>query len=95
MPDRSHLEVVGSKGTARVVSPWHCLEPGIELSRGGDVEWIAIPDEDKYRLELENLSRAIRGDGEPLLGRADALGQARAIAALYGSAAVGGAPRRV
>jgi predicted dehydrogenase len=95
MPDRSHLEIVGSEATARVASPWHCREPGLALSRGGDVERIAIADEDKYRLELENLSRAIRGEEEALLGRADALGQARTIAALYASAAEGGAPRAI
>jgi len=32
---------------------------------------------------------AIRGEGEPLLGRADALGQARTIDALCRSAAMG------
>jgi hypothetical protein len=32
----------------------------------------------------------VRGDGEPLLGRDDALGQARTIAALYASADGGG-----
>ena len=39
-----------------------------------------------YRLELENLGRAIRGDGTPLLGRADAVGQARTIEAIYEAA---------
>jgi predicted dehydrogenase len=33
------------------------------------------------------MSDAIRGEAEPLLGREDALGQARAIEALYRSAA--------
>jgi predicted dehydrogenase len=35
------------------------------------------------------MSAAIRGQAEPLLGRDDALGQARAIEALYRSAAEG------
>ena len=35
------------------------------------------------------MGAAIRSEVEPLLGRADALGQARAIAALYESAAAG------
>jgi predicted dehydrogenase len=39
-----------------------------------------------YRLELEDFSRAIRDGGEPRLGRADALGQARAIEMLYAAA---------
>ena len=45
--------------------------------------------EDSYRLELENLSDAIRGRGEPLLGRDDAVGNAHAIEALYRSAETG------
>ena len=36
------------------------------------------------------MSAAIRGTAEPLLGRDDALGQARAIEALYRSAERGG-----
>ena len=44
---------------------------------------------DHYRLELEDLDRAIRGDGPTLLGRADAVGQARTIEALIRSAELG------
>jgi len=39
-----------------------------------------------YRLELENVAAAIRGEAPLLLGRDDAVGQARAIEALYRSA---------
>ncbi len=46
--------------------------------------------QDSYRLELENFGAAIPGTRQPLLGRADALGQARTIEALYASAAAGG-----
>jgi predicted dehydrogenase len=38
---------------------------------------------------VENMSAAIAGAAEPLLGREDAVGQARTIAALYRSAAEG------
>jgi D-xylose 1-dehydrogenase (NADP+, D-xylono-1,5-lactone-forming) len=41
------------------------------------------------RDELENMSAAIAGEAEPLLGREDAVGQARTIAALYRSAEEG------
>ena len=58
----------------------------IELRRDGEVERIEHPAENSYRLEAENFSRAIRGEAEPLLGRADAIGQARTIEALYRSA---------
>ena len=45
-----------------------------------------MPPADPYRLELENMCAAIAGEGEPLLGRADAVGQAKALDALYASA---------
>ena len=62
------------------------LHPVIELRRDGGVERIELEPEDSYRLELENLSDAIRGEAELLLGREDALGQARALEALHASA---------
>ena len=46
----------------------------------------SVPTANSYALELENLSAAIRGTGAALLGRADALGQARTLEALYASA---------
>jgi xylose dehydrogenase (NAD/NADP) len=42
--------------------------------------------ENSYKLELENVSAAIRGEAELLLGRDDARGQARTIEALYDAA---------
>jgi D-xylose 1-dehydrogenase (NADP+, D-xylono-1,5-lactone-forming) len=86
LPARSALEVVGSDGTLLVSDPWHCRNPGIELRRDGEVEWLAFEPADSYRLQLENLSDAVRGNGAPLLGRPDALGQARALDALYRAA---------
>ena len=58
----------------------------IELRRDGGVERIELEPVDSYRLELENLADAIAGDAPLLLGREDALGQARAIEALFRSA---------
>jgi xylose dehydrogenase (NAD/NADP) len=79
LPERDELELLGSEGSLRVSDPWHCRRPGIELARDGRTERIAFTREDSYRLQLENLARAIRGDEPQLLGRADAVGQARAI----------------
>jgi xylose dehydrogenase (NAD/NADP) len=79
------LEVVGTRGTLLSRDPWLSQLGGIELN--GRAEPV-VPD-DAYRLEMENLSAAILGRGQPLLGRADALGQARTIDALYLSAASG------
>jgi len=53
------------------------------------VEAVAVEAADPYQAELEDLSRAIRGGGAPLLGRDDAVGQARVIEALYRAAAEG------
>jgi predicted dehydrogenase len=82
LPSRDELEAIGSEGSLFLDDPWHCNVPVIELRRGDDVERIELEREDSYRLELENMSDAIRGEGELLHGREDALGQARTIAAL-------------
>jgi D-xylose 1-dehydrogenase (NADP+, D-xylono-1,5-lactone-forming) len=86
---RDELEVVGEDGSLFLDDPWHCRTPLIELRRGEEVERLAIPVEDSYRLEAQNFSRAVRGEEPPLLGRTDAVGQARAIEALYRAAETG------
>jgi predicted dehydrogenase len=86
MAARSALEVVGSGGRLVLGDPWHCLTPVIELHRPDGVERIDLEPVNSYMLEADNFSRAIRGEAEPLLGRQDATGQARSIAALYESA---------
>jgi predicted dehydrogenase len=77
---------MGSEGSLFLDDPWHCWEPEIELRRDGEVERIALDPIDSYRLELENLSDAIRGEAPLLLGREDAVAQARALEALHRSA---------
>jgi D-xylose 1-dehydrogenase (NADP+, D-xylono-1,5-lactone-forming) len=89
LPDRDELEVIGSEGSLFLDDPWHARTPVIELRRSGGVERIELEPVDSYGLELENLSDAIRGEGEPLLGRQDAVAQARVIEALFRSAAEG------
>jgi predicted dehydrogenase len=86
LPDRDELEVIGSEGSLFLDDPWHCWEPVIELRRGGEIERIALDPIDSYRLELENLSDAIREEAPLLLGREDAVAQARALDALHRSA---------
>ena len=83
--DHRGLEAIGSDGSVRLTNPW--LPEDASYVRDG----LEIPFGlfDPYQLELEDLSRAIRERRPPLLGRADALGQARAIEALYRSAASG------
>jgi D-xylose 1-dehydrogenase (NADP+, D-xylono-1,5-lactone-forming) len=89
LSERDELEAIGSDGSLFVDDPWHCVEPVIELRRNGTVERIELEPDDSYRLEVENLSDAIRGAADPLLGRDDAVGQVRAIDALFRSATTG------
>ncbi len=89
LPEQDELEAVGSEGSLFLDDPWHCISPTIEIRRGDEIERIDIERQDSYRLELENLSDAIRGEGELLLGRDDALGQARTLEALHESATSG------
>jgi predicted dehydrogenase len=83
----SSLEAIGGRASLLLLEPWQGEARTVRL---GERE-IPIAPEDSYRLELENISAAILGDAKPLLGRADALGQARTIEALYRSAASGAA----
>jgi D-xylose 1-dehydrogenase (NADP+, D-xylono-1,5-lactone-forming) len=89
MVERDELEVIGSEGSLFLDDPWHCLDPVIERRHAGGVERIEIERQDSYRLELENLSAAIHGEADLLLGREDAMGQARALEALHRSATTG------
>jgi D-xylose 1-dehydrogenase (NADP+, D-xylono-1,5-lactone-forming) len=89
MSERDELEAIGSEGSLFLDDPWHCRVPVIELRRNGNVERIELEPTDSYRLELENVSDAIRSEGELLLGRDDAVGQARALEALHESATSG------
>jgi predicted dehydrogenase len=89
LTNRDELEAIGSEGSLFLDDPWHCNVPVIEHRRGDGVERIELEPVDSYRLELENLSDAIRGEGELLLGREDAVAQARALEALHESATTG------
>jgi predicted dehydrogenase len=90
LAERDELEVVGDEGRLFLDDPWHCRVPLIELRRADGAQRIEIERADSYGLEAEDFSAAVRGERKPLLGRADAIGQARAIEALYDAAA--GAP---
>ena len=87
LPYQRGLEAIGSKAAVLVPEPWTCRDPHLRLNG----ERIDVADADRYQLQLENFAAAAHGDTEPLLGRDDAVGQARAIDALYRSAASGAA----
>jgi predicted dehydrogenase len=91
VPPRGSIEVVGEGGTLLAEDPWHGAAPRLTLTRPGEeAEEIPVAAANPYALELSDVSAAIRGAGGPRLGRADALGQARTIAALYEAAGSGG-----
>jgi D-xylose 1-dehydrogenase (NADP+, D-xylono-1,5-lactone-forming) len=88
MTNRDELEAIGSEGSLFLDDPWHAHTPVIEIRRDDGVERVELEPANSYQLELENLSDAIRGEGKPLLGRDDAVAQARVIDALFQSARV-------
>ncbi len=89
MIERDELAAIGSEGSLFLDDPWHANVPVIEVRREDGVERIELEPMDSYRLEVENVSDAIRGEGELLLGREDAVAQARALEALHESATSG------
>jgi len=91
LPNRDELEAIGTEGSLFVDDPWHCRAPVLELRRDDGTERIELEPVDSYRLELENLADAAAGVAPLLLGREDALAQARALEALFRSARAGGA----
>ena len=84
--DHESLHVIGADGSLFVPDPWHCLQGVVLLN--GEEHRVDVRSR-SYLYEFENVAGAIRGETEPLLGREDAVGQARAIDALYRSAAGG------
>jgi predicted dehydrogenase len=74
----------------RVSDPWHSIATGIDLEHvDGRRERFEIPPADPYGCELDDLAGAVAGEHPPRLGVADAVGQARTIDAILGSAATG------
>jgi predicted dehydrogenase len=87
--DHESLEAIGTEGRLWLPDPWHNVKGAFYLND----EEIRLDPGNPYQLELENVGAAIRGEANPRLGRDDALGQARTIAALYESAETGAAVR--
>ena len=79
------LEVTGRTGTVYLPDPWHSVRGVLVV----DGEEETVEARNPYMCELEDMAAAIRGEKAPRLGRADAMGQARTIDALYRSAATG------
>jgi D-xylose 1-dehydrogenase (NADP+, D-xylono-1,5-lactone-forming) len=84
--EHSSIEAIGSDGSLRLDDPFAGRATKLIGSDGLEV---AIPQVNPYELELDDFAAAIRGEHPVRLGRTDMLGQARALAALYESAATG------
>jgi predicted dehydrogenase len=80
------VEVQGEHAALYVADPWFGAAPVVELHRNGRVERIEANGGDPYRLELEHVSAAIRGESGRGSPRDDVLAQARVLEALYRSA---------
>jgi predicted dehydrogenase len=84
------IEAVGDRGLLRSSDPWHGVAPSLVLEPAdGSPEPVTTVAVDPYCRELEAFADAARDGSPPPLGREDALGQARTIAALYRAAAEG------
>jgi predicted dehydrogenase len=79
------LEAIGSGASVMLTNPWQ----GQPVSIVRDGVETHLDGENAYKLELEDVGRAIRGASAPLLGRADAMGQARTLDGLLRSAETG------
>jgi D-xylose 1-dehydrogenase (NADP+, D-xylono-1,5-lactone-forming) len=89
MVARSALEVVGDTGSLLLADPWHGRAAGILLRRPDGDENVPVASANPYARELEDFAAAARGERAHPFGRADAVGQARTIAALYRAAESG------
>ena len=86
---RSGLEIVGDEATLWIADPWHGLTPGIVLRRGLGEERIEVEAVNPYGRELLEVEAAVAEGRPPRMDRAESLGQARTIAALYQAAGEG------
>ena len=93
--DHSSIEAIGSRGSLRLDDAFAGRATKLVSSDGfrPDGFEAEIPRVNPYELELDDFAAAIRDEHAPRLGRADMLGQARALRALYAAAESGCAVR--
>jgi D-xylose 1-dehydrogenase (NADP+, D-xylono-1,5-lactone-forming) len=84
---RAAIEVVGDEGSIVSADPWHGGEPDVRIFREDrEPERVEVEAANPYALELDDFAAAVRGGRSPRLDRADAVGQARVIEAIYAAA---------
>jgi xylose dehydrogenase (NAD/NADP) len=85
-PRRQELVIVGTEGSARVNSAFHCREPWIEVTVGSDTRRIESAAANPFVLELCAFADAVDAPATPLRLGADPVAQARCLAALVDAA---------
>jgi len=87
---RSGAGIVGSTGRIAVPVPW---KPGdtatVTVHDAGGSEEVTIQGGNPYVLEVEHFSRCVTEGEQPILSRADSVGNMAAICALHESAKTG------
>jgi predicted dehydrogenase len=88
LPARGELAAVGSDGELVLGDPWLARSPSLVLRRpDGTVSEVELEWANRYERQWRRFAAAVRGEAEPLPGRAEARGQARTIEALSRAAA--------
>ncbi len=86
-PQRELLEIVGSEGTITFTDPWaQRRDASVRIVTADGDESIEFGVVDAYRLQLENVNRAVQGTELPLVGSAESVEVAEVIEALAQSA---------
>jgi predicted dehydrogenase len=86
-PVRAEMELVGSEGTIRVPHPFRPDQDyPVLVARDGRTEEVAVPGEDRYLLEIEDLAAAVRTRRPPRVSLADSRANVAALVALQRSA---------
>jgi predicted dehydrogenase len=89
-PARAEMELVGTEGTIHVHHPWRPEQDyPLLVTRGGSTEEIAVPGEDRFLLEIEDLAEAVRSGRPPRVSLAFSRGNVAALVALGRSAREG------
>ncbi len=87
---RAEMELAGTGGTIHVRHPWRPEQDyPLTLTREGQTEEIAVPGEDRFLLEIEDLERAVRTGLPPRVSLADSRANVAALVALQRSAREG------
>lgn len=93
-PERQWLEIDGEAGTLELpgtpYSAWVDTPTELVVSRAGSTDRLAVPATDPYRVMVEEVSRAARGEPAYVVALTDSRATAAVLDAAFASAAAGG-----